>query len=90
MSRHLEPPPPDLTRLQDRYGDKMDTEKVYRIIDGRHSLPGHGPRQMPVWGFSFQTLEMDSDQEKEVRWRIESLVLYLETIQRPAAAGSSP
>jgi mono/diheme cytochrome c family protein len=78
----LTPRPADLTRLRDPSSDDpFPRERVYRVIDGREELPAHGSRQMPIWGFAFQQLDLDTDQEGEVRRRIETLVRYLESIQ---------
>jgi hypothetical protein len=44
---------PDLTRIAHRHGGVFPTEQIHRIIDGRKTLPPHGSREMPVWGFEF-------------------------------------
>jgi len=38
---------------------------------------------MPVWGITFQTLDLDTNQEPEVEGRIRDLVHYIESIQEP-------
>jgi len=46
---------PDLTQLARRHGGTFPEEQVRKIIDGRATLPPHGSREMPVWGFEFLT-----------------------------------
>jgi hypothetical protein len=57
---------------------------VYRTIDGRELVRGHGSREMPLWGFVFQVKEGangTSAQFDLVRGRIWQLVYFLESIQ---------
>ena len=42
--------PPNLTEILTRNKGVFPKEKVYRIIDGRERVPGHGGPDMPVWG----------------------------------------
>jgi mono/diheme cytochrome c family protein len=44
---------PDLTRIARRHGGEFPQDQVRKIIDGRTTLPPHGARDMPVWGFEF-------------------------------------
>ena len=83
--------PPDLTRLASGNGGEFPTERIYDVIDGRSEIPRHG-REMPIWGFAFQELDVDVDQERQVRTRIRQLIRYLESIQRKkrARSASSP
>ncbi|HUX23296.1 MAG TPA: cytochrome c, partial [Burkholderiales bacterium] len=46
----LKKAPPDLTTLSKRNNGVFPFERVYRIIDGREILNGHGERDMPAWG----------------------------------------
>src|SRR5262245_32348762 len=46
--------PADLTRIAKRNGGKFDSDKVFRIIDGRQGVKGHGGTDMPVWGDAFK------------------------------------
>jgi hypothetical protein len=80
-AEHLTVRPADLTRLSAGNGGTFPAEQVHEQIDGRTELPGHGRRQMPIWGLSFQEPGFDGDQEPMVRARIAYLVAYLETIQ---------
>lgn len=80
--RHdLDTEPPDLTQISRRNSGEFPADRVHEVIDGRLAVPAHGSREMPVWGFSFQTLARDTDQESEVQARIEALTRFLESIQ---------
>ncbi len=81
MAELLKIVPADLTRLVEGQGGEFPAERVYRVIDGRQDIEGHGSRQMPVWGISFQDLGRDADQEEAVRNKIFDIVAYLETLQ---------
>lgn len=76
--------PADLTRLARSGEGEFPFEQVYRTIDGRQEISGHGARRMPIWGLTFQELDRDVDQEDEVRGKILQLIRYLESIQQPA------
>jgi mono/diheme cytochrome c family protein len=73
--------PADLTRL--RRGGEFDRDEIAAAIDGRDTVKGHGRREMPVWGPTFQLA--GARDETEVEGRIQSLALYLESIQEPKA-----
>lgn len=83
----LSSPPPDLTTLSTRNGGLFPRERLHRIIDGREDIKVHGEREMPVWGQWFKT-EAEEDlggaegDEATVQRRIESLIDFLETMQR--------
>jgi mono/diheme cytochrome c family protein len=81
----LKIPPTDLTRLSAAEEEgEFPFDRVYRVIDGREEVRGHGGSRMPVWGLSFQELDRDLDQEDEVRGKILQLIEYLKSIQQPA------
>ena len=73
--------PPDLTAIAARHDGAFPTEKVYRIIDGRERVPGHGGPDMPVWGDAFLR-SSESATKETVSARIRRLVEYLDSIQR--------
>ena len=76
--------PADLTEIAKRNGGDYPTELVFRTIDGRKPVRGHGGPDMPVWGDAFERSRDGGDTER-VQRMIQSLVDYLETIQaRPA------
>lgn len=72
--------PPDLTLLRGDDG-KFSRVEVTAAIDGREKLLSHGTSEMPIWGLAFQQFDTDVDQSRQAATRIESLVLYLESIQ---------
>ncbi|HYQ85114.1 MAG TPA: c-type cytochrome [Rubrobacter sp.] len=74
--------PTDLTLLSARHRGTFPQERAYQVIDGRLAVRGHGTAEMPVWGFTFQVLGSDRNQEDEVRERILDLLTYLELIQQ--------
>lgn len=76
--------PADLTQLRKTNKGEFPFWRVYRAIDGRELVRGHGSREMPLWGFVFQVEEganANSTQEDIVRGRIWQLVYFLESIQ---------
>ena len=80
MAPHLRFRPADLTLIARRRAGRFDADEVYRIVDGRAPVAGHGGTDMPVWGDAFrQSAERFS--EKAVKARIRALVDYLKTIQ---------
>jgi mono/diheme cytochrome c family protein len=74
--------PPDLTRIRERNRGVFPSEAVRETIDGRRTSPAHGESQMPIWGFGLQELDRDADQEAALQQRIQSLIEFLESIQR--------
>jgi mono/diheme cytochrome c family protein len=72
--------PADLTLIAKRNRGKFDAEKVYRMIDGRDLVKGHGGTDMPVWGDAFKS-SGEGYSEKPVRARIQAIVDYLKSIQ---------
>lgn len=75
---------PDLTRIAWRDGGEFPTEDVRRTIDGRFDRPVHGPRDMPVWGWSFYDSSNANDAQERARVdaTIDRLVEYLRSIQK--------
>jgi mono/diheme cytochrome c family protein len=84
MAKLLVLTPTDLTQLRTRNQGEFPFWRIYRVIDGRETIRGHGDRKMPLWGFVFQVEEEAEDansQEDLVRGRIWQLVYYLNSIQ---------
>ena len=84
MAALLVTKPADLTRLRQKSNGTFPFWHVYRTIDGRELVRGHGSREMPLWGLVFQVEEgarSSSTKEDIVRGRIWQLVYYLESIQ---------
>jgi hypothetical protein len=77
----LKTPPPDLRRIAARNGGAFPSEELQGFVAGNERLvPAHGSREMPVWGPIFQSLE---PHDRLTRIRIENVVRFLESIQKP-------
>lgn len=74
--------PSDLTAITRNNKGTFPTDQVFRTIDGRDPVKGHGGPDMPVWGDAFARSGTDSSPDA-VRGRIEALVRYIERLQRP-------
>lgn len=72
--------PSNLTEIAQRNEGVYPSELVYKIIDGRVGVRGHGGPDMPVWGDAFMRTSETTD-EASVRRRIQALVAYLATVQ---------
>jgi mono/diheme cytochrome c family protein len=74
--------PADLTQLRKKSDGEFPFWRVYKVIDGRDMVRGHGARNMPVWGAHFLMEEGGSYlDEDRVIGRILGLVYYLQSIQ---------
>ena len=80
MAPHLRVRPADLTLVAKRRAGRFDADQVGKTVDGRHPVPSHGGREMPVWGDVFKA-PSDGDREKAAQARIRALVDYLKSIQ---------
>jgi len=83
MTKFLTIPPANLTQLTKKNGGKFPFWQVYRVIDGREEIRGHGTREMPIWGARFQAAANgnDSGSRSQVAGQILSLVFYLQHLQ---------
>jgi len=72
--------PANLTEIAKRNGGSFPSEMVFRTIDGRTPVRGHGGPDMPVWGDAFSRSREAGDQDR-VKAVIQSLVDYLDSIQ---------
>ena len=72
--------PANLTEIAKRNGGQYPSELVFRTIDGRQPVRGHGGPDMPVWGDAFAKSREAGDTDR-VKAVINSLVEYLESIQ---------
>lgn len=72
--------PANLTEIAKRNNGVFPREIIFKVIDGREPVRGHGGPDMPVWGDAFKR-SIDVGGEEAVRNRIQALVDYLETIQ---------
>lgn len=74
--------PADLTQLSKKHQGQFPFWKVYRIIDGREEVKGHGTRDMPIWGEVFIQQEGGKRvDESRAIGRILALVYYMQSIQ---------
>jgi mono/diheme cytochrome c family protein len=83
VARELETRPSDLTRIAIRHGGEFPFPDVYKAIAGFDDT--HVKRDMPRWGFAFQELDSDVNQQDQVRGRILQLIYYLESVQQDPA-----
>ena len=83
MSKHLIVKPPNLRRLRMGAGGNFPFWEIYRKIDGQSEIPGHGTRDMPIWGdrFRAQAGGDGKSAQTQAAGRILSLVFYLQYIQ---------
>jgi mono/diheme cytochrome c family protein len=83
MSRFLTVRPADLTQLAKKNGGAFPFWQVYRTIDGREEVRGHGSRDMPIWGdrFRAQAGGNDTGSRAQAAGRLLGLVFYLQHIQ---------
>ena len=81
MAAVLTKKPSDLTTIAKRSGGKFPSDVVFRTIDGRTPVMGHGGQGMPIWGDAFQRAQGGATPEA-ARARIDALVSYLESIQQ--------
>ncbi|HFC05194.1 MAG TPA: c-type cytochrome [Rhizobiales bacterium] len=82
--------PIDLTAFTRKEGGVFPADKVKKLVDGRTMPRAHGTPQMPIWGqwFSYQATAGGLLQEdrkaikKQVNERLDSLVIYIKSIQK--------
>jgi mono/diheme cytochrome c family protein len=83
----LKTPPPDLTRIAARRGGRFDRDEIQSWIDGRRRAAAHGTGEMPIWGLRMPYEPgQGPDSEDLTAARIDAIVTYLESLQRPAEA----
>ena len=76
--------PANLTEIAKRNGGQFPSEMVFKTIDGRQPVRGHGGADMPVWGDAFSKSREAGDAER-VKAVIQSLVDFLDSIQLRAS-----
>lgn len=84
MRAYLTVTPADLTQLRYKNKDTFPFWQVYRTVDGREMVRGHGSREMPIWGDEIRIAEPGlptAFQEDVVAGRIWQLILYVESLQ---------
>jgi mono/diheme cytochrome c family protein len=78
--------PADLTTLAERNGGSFPRQRIASFVEGTaRPLSAHGTSDMPVWGSTFRGLESS---DARVKVRLENLVAYVESLQRPADAST--
>jgi nucleotide-binding universal stress UspA family protein/mono/diheme cytochrome c family protein len=80
LAASLRRKPADLTEIAKRNGGLFPSDVVFRTIDGRQPVRGHGGPDMPAWGDTFLK-SRDGGDAKTVRETIGSLVEYLQSLQ---------
>jgi mono/diheme cytochrome c family protein len=87
MTEQLINTPSNLTLLSKHNGGSFPETVIYQLIDGRRVVVTdegrrvesfHGPRDMPIWGDIFRTIEGDEGAVDEI---INNLLVYLKSIQ---------
>jgi hypothetical protein len=82
MATLLKVKPANLTHLSVKHDGVYPFWDVYRIIDGRKEIGGHGSGDMPIWGTVFkQEAGADLGADLSAHTRILEIVYYLESIQ---------
>jgi mono/diheme cytochrome c family protein len=83
MRKFLTVEPSDITQTAKKNGGRFPFWQIYRIIDGREEVRGHGTREMPVWGARFRSQAGgdDTGSRSQAAGRILALVFYLQQIQ---------
>jgi len=85
MAEVLKVQPSNLTTIAKDNEGVFPLDKVFRTIDGRHGVTGHGDRDMPIWGARYLREDAarygDFGGEDVVRLRILELVYYIQSIQ---------
>ena len=83
MRSFLTVPPADLTQLAKKNKGTFPFWVVYRFIEGREEVRGHGTREMPIWGDRFESEAggRDTSSRAQAAGRLLSLVFYLQHIQ---------
>ena len=86
LADELQTRPADLTRLTEKNGGEFPYYRVFAVIDGRYIVPGHGERDMPVWGRQFLDDDVKvygpSGGEIVTTERIHELAGYVQSLQR--------
>ena len=80
LAGHMTRKPSDLTEIAKRNGGEFPTEIVFKTIDGRKPVKGHGGPDMPAWGDTFLK-SRDGGGANGVSETISALVEYLESLQ---------
>jgi mono/diheme cytochrome c family protein len=77
-ARALKHKVPDLTQISRRSRGTFPAEWVRNVIEGTEELPGHGSREMPVWGPIFHQIGVDQDLGNV---RTDNVTKYIQSLQ---------
>ena len=81
---------PDLTTLSKNNGGVFPVARMYEVIDGRAAIASHGTREMPAWGYEYNSQADQNmlgyyytgpDVDAFVRGRVLALIEYISTLQ---------
>jgi mono/diheme cytochrome c family protein len=84
LAPDLKVKPADLTQVSKKNGGEFPMWRLYRVIEGREEVKGHGTREMPIWGTQFKIeIQEENTETRTFRaaGRILVLVEYLRSIQ---------
>ena len=70
---------PDLSTIAQRSGGTFPVGRMRKIIIGDEVIPGHGSREMPIWGPIFHQIQQDRDYGEV---RLKNITDYLKSIQK--------
>jgi mono/diheme cytochrome c family protein len=79
--------PADLTTLAKKNGGVLPVSRLYDAIDGENLPPGHGSRDMPIWGWDYRIraaeyyVDTPYDPNVYVQTRILALIEYIQRLQ---------
>ena len=83
LASELRTAPPDLTRLAERYGSPLQTQRLLERIDGRDMARAHGSREMPVWGRKLaRNVPRTQSTEAHTRGTLLIIIDWLQSIQQ--------
>ncbi len=84
MAKLLKVKPANLAKLSAKHDGIFPFWYVYRVIDGREQIEGHGTREMPIWGAVFkQEAGPNLGAELQAHARILEIVYFIESLQGP-------
>ncbi|MGE0823244.1 MAG: cytochrome c [Candidatus Binatia bacterium] len=88
LAEYLKILPTDLTQLSKKHQGEFPFWQVYRIIDGREEVKGHGTRNMPIWGEELRISEPKAQPEfveDLIAGRVWQMILYIRSLQEASA-----
>jgi len=87
MAGYVSPKIADLTTLAKKNNGILPVSAMYDIIVGEREVPGHGSRDMPVWGREYRIkageyyVDVPYDPEAYVRTHVLALIEYINRLQ---------